>query len=696
MTQVVSKAQTKLLKLPEPTLNQLEAQFTNAKEATDAKRQVWKRMHEKLNLEYDIPGFEPDELVKLSRFYPMVRNIVAGIAFHHPRIFVNAKPLVENSEKDLSMVSRIIERVLNQALTMMGTKEEVQQAIYDMLLCGVGWLKQSYNPPGLDAEPPYTLNDRFQDDFPMVQRLDPRLVHVSPLCAPHTIATCPIIFEEIYVPIDFLLADDRIDKKALAELKPMSESQLDEAESQLGSDLSPDVESSLAAARAQGKVVRVVEAHNRAHRRFAMWADGVKIFLRNEIHPFVDADVGQDPQTGEVQIVPKPGFILKNGYQYIPLRIDSDLESFHPTPPLAYIEDLQDMQVESASRRLDQMKRFSRLLGLLSSEEQARPGTKQAIEDGRDGTVLLLEDLNSLTDFNFAVGSPGQQQLEQDAKVFEAETLDIGDLALAKGASRKTATEVSLSASRGTLTREWMQTKISDVYAIIAENVLNMFKDIRYLPETLIVNTAGDDQQAVHALLTTDDFQHIFELDIDAQSMQPLVAERDMEHTMQLYDRFVGNPMIDQSELTKLAIKASGVRSWERLFKGRGKAEAEAHAWKENTGFLIKGVDPGVTEGEDHKVHLQVHSMENMQKIPEFRGIDPQIMQQVGQALQQHMEAHQEAFEKAVNPQTGGGQVQGISGRLAEPAKDIPGQVASAAQGFAEAASNQGQALDGS
>jgi hypothetical protein len=88
--------------------------------------------------------------------------------------------------------------------------------------------------------------------------------------------------------------------------------------------------------------------------------------------------------------------------------------------------------------------------------------------------------------------------------------------------------------------------------------------------------------------------------------------------------------------------------------------------------------------------------MENMQKIPEFRGIDPQIMQQVGQALQQHMEAHQEAFEKAVNPQTGGGQVQGISGRLAEPAKDIPGQVASAAQGFAEAASNQGQALDGS
>ena len=693
MTQVTRP--TKQIKFPEPSPGQMRDRMENAKQALDEKRQVWKRLHERHNLNYDIPGFTQEELVALSRFYPMVRNIVAGIAFNHPRIFVNAKPLVENSNKDLSMVSRIIERVINQALDMMDAKQEVQQAIFDMLFCGVGWLKMNYNPPGIDAEAPYTLNDRFQDDFPMVQRRDPRMIHVSPLCEPHTIATCPIIFEELFVPIEFLLQDDRIEKKMKDKLKPLTDTELDTAEGSLGSDMAPDMDSVVASARAHGKVVRLFEAHDREHRKFYLYADGVQEPLRNEIHPFVDADVGQDPATGEVVVVPKSGFILKDGYQYIPLKIDSDLDSFYPLPPLRYIEDLQDMQVESASRRLDQMKRFSRLLGLQASEETTRPGTKKAIEEGRDGTVLLLEDLNSLTDFNFSVGSPGQQQLEQDAKVFEAETLDIGDLALAKGASRKTATEVSLSASRGTLTREWMQTKISGVYSTIATNVLNMFKDIRYLPESLLENTAGDDQQAVHQLLTTDDFQHVFDLDIDAQSMQPLIAERDQEHAMQLYDRFVNNSMIDQSELTKLALKASGVRSWERLFRGRGKAEAEAHAWKENTGFLMKGVDPGVTEGEDHKVHMENHSMENIQKIPEFRSMLPEQQEKIAEVLQQHLEAHQAAFEKAINPQTGGGQVSGSSGRLEEPDKDIPGQVASAAQGFAEAASNQGQELAG-
>jgi hypothetical protein len=684
----------KIIKFPEPTVAQMRERMENAKNALEGKRAKWKILHAKLNLDYNIPGFSNEELVKLSRFYPMVRNIVAGIAFHHPRIFVNAKPLVENSFKDLSQVSRIVERILNQAISMMQVKNEVQQMIFDMLFCGVGWLKMGYNPPGQDAEAPYTLNDRFQDDFPMVQRRDPRLIHVSPLCEPHTIATCPIIFEEIYAPIEFLIEDDRISKSARGKLSPMSDEDADIAGATLASDLAPDMDSVIDQARAHGKIIRLFEAHDREHRKFYLFADGVDEALREEIHPFIEADVGQDPATGEMVIEPKPGFLLKNGYQYIPMKLDTDMDSFYPTPPMGYIEDVQDMQVESVSRRLDQMKRFSRLLLLLASEEKQRPGIQKALEAGRDGTVLLLETLDGLKELDFSVGSPGQQQLEQDAKVYEAETLDIGDLALAKGASRKTATEVSLSASRGTLTREWMQLKVAEVYSTIGENILSMFRDVRYFPETLIANTAGEDADPVTELLTTDDFLHEMELDIDAQSMQPLVAERDRDEAFMLYDRFNGNPMIDQTELTKMTLKASGIRSWERMFKGAGKAEAEAAAWLENTGFLIKGVDPGVRPGQDHRVHMESHSQESFGKIPEFRQMLPEQQQKVMQIVEAHMEAHKQAHQEAVSPSSSATPT-GLDGRLQSGGGDIQSQVRSAAQGFAQAAEKNAETLSG-
>ena len=598
-------------------------------------------------MEYTEDYFSSVKVSKFSRMYSIINSLIPSIALFHPRIFVNARPLVEDEFLDLEHVATVHERAINQAFSIMNIKREFHQALFDSMFTGIGWIKMGYNPPGEDSFPPYTLNNKFQDDFPMAYRVDPHKIHISPNTEPHSLASSPMIFEEIFLPVEALKRDKSLNSSALKKLDPDA-SMEDVDDVPFSSDEREDEHTS-----GKADLIRVIECHDRFHRRLYRWAPGQDdLFLTNEPHPFINQEL---IEVGPEKFVPKPmpGFMLKDGFQYIPIKFVQDMKNFLSKPPMAYVEGLQDIQVESINRRLDQFKRYSRLIGVRRDETSKDPNLVDTIKHAEDGEVIILDDpTTALEDLNPPIGSPGQSDLEQTAKAYEADTIGGADQVASKGSSRKTATEVGVVASKGSLSRQWMQDHVGMGYETAAMNTLSMWKSERYFPDNFFLNIANESDPSAYTALTAADFNYEFFLDIDVASMEPLVAERDQERVHLLYSQVANNPTIDQDELIRMLLQSSGVRSWQKLFRGRGKIEAETHAMKENIGFLMQGIDPGVHPMENHLVHIQGHSLEALQAIPQFAQMQPQQQQMVLQVTQQHAANHQQYHELIVSGQS--------------------------------------------
>ena len=130
----------------------------------------------------------------------------------------------------------------------------------------------------------------------------------------------------------------------------------------------------------------------------------------------------------------------------------------------------------------------------------------------------------------------------------------MGDLAQ-QGASRKTATESALLAGQSSLNREWMQQAVAELYEDMTTNNFRVWRDYRYTPHEFIVNIADADAESEYIILTTADFNYEFALRVDAQSMQPMIEEVEQQNSILLYDRLIGNPLVDQVEATKMLLR---------------------------------------------------------------------------------------------------------------------------------------------
>ena len=92
----------------------------------------------------------------------------------------------------------------------MNAKDEMRQATFDTLFCGVGWLKVGYNPASDDAiDPAYVANDTMREDFPYFHRVDPVNICLDPLTPPHRLGHTRYIIERMYVPYEFVRKDER-------------------------------------------------------------------------------------------------------------------------------------------------------------------------------------------------------------------------------------------------------------------------------------------------------------------------------------------------------------------------------------------------------------------------------------------------------------------------------------------------------
>ena len=106
------------------------------------KHKLWKRLLEQYRLEFQSLQMPRNKQRKVSRFYPITRQIIASIAFFHPRVLLRVE------DNNLQFQAEIVERVANDALRLQDAKKEVQQAIFDALYCNIGWIKMGVNPPG--------------------------------------------------------------------------------------------------------------------------------------------------------------------------------------------------------------------------------------------------------------------------------------------------------------------------------------------------------------------------------------------------------------------------------------------------------------------------------------------------------------------------------------------------------------------
>ncbi len=656
----------------------------------EPRHRSWEKLLASYELKMDIPGLEKDEIIHVSRMYPLVRQIISSVAFHYPEVFVNAKPNAERVVGELDAISTVMERAANNALDIMNAKAEIHQAMFDALFCGVGWIKMGYNPPGDDSMPPYVTNDAFKDDFPCVMRVRPFNVFVDPKCPPQNLGYAEYIIERIEVPFDILKSDSRY--KIPRDFTGSSEytSATDTALLNYGDEYDADnVDEHVQGAKAERDMVVLYEIHDRLNRRLITFLDGHEKEIHAEDHPFIKTKPIYQGET-LVGLEESPGFIMSKGFQYIPVKFDTVEGSYFPEPPMKYVEDLQNIIVESMSRRVDVLRRFPRVVWANEAEIQRNPNLVDNVRDAKDGDVIGLHDIASIREASWGNLPSDQLGIENDARGYEEQSLHVSDLA-GGSEGRKTATESALIASQGSLNRQWMQSKVADVYTTIVGNLFHMFQDIRYIPRSFMLNVAKDPAGMEYKILTSEDFNFDFMLDLDAGSMHPLVEELEQENSILLYDRLIGNPMIDQVEVTRDLIKSFRKRTTDKLFKG---ADADLNTLIQlELSMMLQGQMPPVEEGMDHMAHMEQQNPDIVMGLPQLQQMLPQQQQQILQIVQQHMAMHEQAMQATTSAPASGGSQPAVDGRLIE--NDITSQVRSNAQKTQQAATADVATLTG-
>lgn len=632
------------------------------------KHKLWRRLLKQYELEeLHVEGMEDDQVVKVSRFYPLVRQITAAVAFHYPKIFMVV------DDEPYERASNILEEAANTALNIMKTREEVHQIIFDTLFCGVGWIKHGVNPMGDDTMAPYVANDDLQDGFPFTCRVNPFNLFIDPITPPHRFGHARYIIERMIVPLEFIKEDKRYKNRAEIKASANSLKPEDEILEDMEGRGTTDAERALEQTLEDGEMVTIWEIHDRIHRKRLTFAQGVEEPIEEIDHPFLQVEpvTQPDPITGQPVTIGYQrgkGYIVESGFPYSPLKFDTSDQAFVPVPPLAYVEDIQERIQESVSRRVDILKRYSRLILGLDSERQANPELDTQLKDAEDGTVLWVKQLGSFQELQWGNIPNDQLGIESDMRNYEEQMLHVSELNA--GAPRRTATEASLLASAGSINREWLQSKIAELYRLVTTNTLSILGDPRYSPDAqqnpFVIHLRDEATEEAKIVLERAHFMAKFRVEVVAGSMQPLIEQLEQENTLAIADRLFQHPdLIDRTAVLKMVLAAGRVPDQDKLLSTAANADAIRAAQLENEGWLVKGGDPDVTPGEDHRIHMQVHQQKLQELITQLsqgqQTQDPNSpqMQQLVQSIQlfqQHLQQHEQALAQAAQ-QLGGGAV---------------------------------------
>ena len=671
----------------------------------------WQRLTDLYDLKFDdrIRDLEPQDIVRISRFYPVVRQIISTIAFRYPKQFFIIED--EGGEE----VAQILERASSAFMNLANVKDHVHQAIFDSLFCGVGWLRLDYNPPGDDMIAPYVTNDDMADDMVSVSRVPPGFVHVDPTAAPHRLGTARYIRERMWVPLKFLKDDPEIQHKR--QLKRSSVGDEDElAFGEVMGSQGGDSEELQALKESvdNGEFVLVDRIHDRINRKLIMFAYNVEEPILERDHPFIKMSfpqmvnsIGQlifeEDETGQLTEpvldidagMPAQGFLTENGFPFVPVKFDMSASSYYPLPQMAYLEDIQNGIIEQVSRRSDLLKRTARQGVVSESEVLANPDLLERLRRGRDGEFQIMQDINNIKEFNFASVPADLYRHEQSLLAYEDQ---IAAVQPPTAGESDTATEAAVVAAAAQLNGNWMEAKVAQAYELVVRNAFQVMADPRYTPETFALNVAPEGEGMMVRALRNSDFLWNFRIYTRVGSTQPLFEQLEQDRFLAFWDRAANRPNFDQMELDKAMAQAFDIIDVEKLMVSDTNVEAQRAAQLENDRFMM-GVDTDVLAEQDHMTHAETHAtyrehprytelmqaaqMSNTMGQP-LNVQAAQQVQQIDQMIIAHVEAHQAALE---NEQQGAAGPPGATGSVG--AEDLMGQVQSNAQKTSQAAQAQ-------
>ena len=671
----------------------------------------WQRLTDLYDLKFDdrIRDLEPQDIVRISRFYPVVRQIISTIAFRYPKQFFIIED--EGGEE----VAQILERASSAFMNLANVKDHVHQAIFDALFTGVGWLRLDYNPPGDDMIAPYVTNDDMADDMVSVSRVPPGFVHVDPTAAPHRLGTARYIRERMWVPLKFLKDDPEIQHKR--QLKRSSVGDEDElAFGEVMGSQGGDSEELQALKESvdNGEFVLVDRIHDRINRKLIMFADNVEEPILERDHPFIKMSfpqmvnsIGQlifeEDETGQLTEpvldidagMPAQGFLTENGFPFVPVKFDMSASSYYPLPQMAYLEDIQNGIIEQVSRRSDLLKRTARQGVVSESEVLANPDLLERLRRGRDGEFQIMQDINNIKEFNFASVPADLYRHEQSLLAYEDQ---IAAVQPPTAGESDTATEAAVVAAAAQLNGNWMEAKVAQAYELVVRNAFQVMADPRYTPETFALNVAPEGEGMMVRALRNSDFLWNFRIYTRVGSTQPLFEQLEQDRFLAFWDRAANRPNFDQMELDKAMAQAFDIIDVEKLMVSDTNVEAQRAAQLENDRFMM-GVDTDVLAEQDHMTHAETHAtyrehprytelmqaaqMSNTMGQP-LNVQAAQQVQQIDQMIIAHVEAHQAALE---NEQQGAAGPPGATGSVG--AEDLMGQVQSNAQKTSQATQAQ-------
>ena len=669
-----------------------KGEITRSRKARMEDHEVWRRLLDSYSLKIAIPNMKQERIVRFSRMYPIVRQILASVSFRYPKLYVQPKPLVEMLPgTDYSAIHRISERAANEALRLMKAKPEIQMALFDTLFCGVGWIKQGFNPIGNDAIPPYVSNDAMREDFSCVMRRDPFKVSVDPDCEPQSIGYAGYVIEEIIAPWKYVRADSRFDKLP-KDFTPGAG--VEDKHGRLGEDFDEDrtkTEAPMGPDDATNpyRKVRLYEIHNRYDRDIYTFIEGFDEPIRERRHPFANV-TGVSDDTGQIVALEEaPGCLFINGSQYIPLKFDLS-SKFYPQPPLQYIEDLQNLVIESLSRRADALKRFARIVFVEEQELAQNPELKTQLDRAEDGDIVVVKNNNAVREADWGTVPSDQLGIEADSRQYEEQSLHVRQLT-GESSSRETATKTAVVAAQGSLNKEWMQDAVAEAYVTIAHNNFAMWRDPRYLPQQFIQNIAHDNAEFQWQVLTSADFNYEYVLTVEAGSMHPFIEEQEQQNMILLYDRLIGSPLIDHVEVTKDLIRSFRKETPERWLKGAGAQDAIMLAKLEVDFFIIQGQNPPVEAGQDHQLHMEHQNPDAITQHQQFQQMMPQQQQTVIQVATMHVQQHMEMLQQPIQQ---GGSQPAVDGRLLQGQSDLESTVRSNAQEVSQVTNQEATTLN--
>ena len=650
-------------------MNKKESEFWR-KERIDLDNAAKKRIDKAQGLidKYDlkfkdkIRDLQGVDLVRVSEFYPLSRQIIGTVAKNYPKLFFTIQ-----DDAGTAGVSQLLERAAQNLMRLTQLREHVHQGIMDALFAQIGWIRVDFNPDGDELIPPYVANDAMAEDLVSFNRVAPGFVRVDPMCPPHMLGHARYISEKMWVPRKQLIDDKNI--KHREKIKAASPGQVHDIG--FGEVTDNESEEEVRNAITNGEFVLVERIHSRMDKKLIMFAEGIDEPIMEKQHPFTkqayDLRMGVDGQPlmdeNEQPIIDvesgtvAPGWLVPNGFPFIPIKFDLHPTNFYPMAQMAYVEDLQMAAVESITREASLLKRASRIYAIANSELEENPEISDILKKAVDGERVGMEDPDNIKALDPGPIPPGLYEFQSRIR-FEIDRITkVNEL----GTREKTATEAALIGASSSINEQWAEAAVSRVYENCVRAGFQIMGDPRYTPENFIANTAPDDQVKASRVLQMSDFLWNYRIHVQTGSMQPLFAELEQNKFLEFYDRAINSPNYDRRALDLDMAKAFDMVDEDRLLIPEQNPDADVLAQLENDRIVSQQQDVGVQPGQKHQRHLPIHQqyqenpayillMQTAQQADEFgRPIDPeaaQRVQEVDQLMQQHVQAHMQAMDQ--------------------------------------------------